>query len=176
MSFFIVDWQPITTTTDKNHVVSNEFLITSYGDLCPTTAAAKVFTCFFGVAGISLLGAALATICSTFVEAEVEAVKKVEDAGKKQILSLFRDMPGKLAKFRHASQEEREKLLSKVEKRKQKRLQLAMRAWSNIQCLAAVGKALPSLSIIFGGGLVLGYLNGGWNVLESLYYSVITGE
>ena len=147
-----------------------------YGDLCPSTVAAKIFTCFFGVAGIALLGAAVTTICSTFVEAEVEAVRKVEDAGKKQILSLFRDMPIKVARFREASPEEQKKLLSKGEQRKVRRLKLAKKAWLSIHYLSQIGKMLPSLSIIFGGGLVLGYLNGGWTVLESLYYSVITGK
>lgn len=126
------------------------------------------------MAGIAFLGAAIATICSTFVEAEVEAVKKVESAGKKQILSLFRDMPSKLSTFRQASETKQKELLTKAENLKERRHNLATRS-PFVRCLFAVSKMLPSLSIILGGGCFLGYINGGWTVLESLYYSIITG-
>ena len=47
------------------------FSTVGYGDLCPTTLTGKFFSCFFGVAGISLLGAAVATIGSRLVEVEL---------------------------------------------------------------------------------------------------------
>jgi hypothetical protein len=126
------------------------------------------------VAGVAFLGTAIATICSMFVEAEVEAVKKVEDAGKKQILSLFKDMPANLSKFRRSSPNLQQELLDKAEARKKRRIKI-VQTLHNAHWLSVVAQSLPSLSIILVGGAIVGYLNGGWTVLESIYYSIITG-
>jgi len=137
------------------------------------TAAGRIFTCFFGLAGIAFLGAAVATICSTLVSAEVEAAKTVERASKRRILSLFRDMPKTLGKLRksESSDEVKQELQQKEEKKKRKRDKwiAKSRPW-----LSVVKSSLPSLFIIIGGGAIMGYLNGTWSLLDSLYYSAIT--
>jgi hypothetical protein len=164
----LIDWP----TTHPNLIILL-LCLKRYGDLCPTTTAGRLFTCFFGLAGVAFLGAAVATICSTFVQAEVDAVRKVETLSKRRLLNLFGGMPEKVKKFRSSSQNEQKRALEKTEKREKRRFEMAARA---INGFAGLVEYLPSMTIIFAGGSILGYLNGGWSFVQSIYYSVITGE
>ena len=152
------------SVVDSLYFTSVCFSTVGYGDLCPTTVAGRLFTSFFGFAGIAFLGAAVATICSSFVQAEVEAVKKVETAGKRRVLKLFRGMPKKI---------EKEKQQSKIRQESKKEKKEAPKWASQLNFLKS---CIPSLAIIHVGGAIMGYLNGGWTFLESMYYAIITAS
>ena len=164
------------SVVDSLYFTSVCFSTVGYGDLCPTTVSGRLFTCFFGLAGIAFLGAAVATICSTFVKAEVEAVKKVETAGKRRVLNLFRDMPKTVDKFRKSSEGKQKELLNKANKHKKETPKWASNVMSKFSCLNFLKSFIPSLAIIHVGGAIMGYLNGGWTFLESMYYAIITAS
>ena len=168
-SFVFEKWSVV----DSLYFTSVCFSTVGYGDLCPTTVAGRLFTSAFGFTGIAFLGAAVATICSSFVQAEVEAVKKAENAGKRRVLKLFKGMPRKLDKFRKSSEKDRSKIIHKAKKEKKGAPSWASRALSKLNCLKSL---LPSLAIIHVGGAIMGYLNGDWTFLESMYYATITAS
>ena len=154
------------------------FTTVGYGDLVPTSPAGKIFTCFFGIAGITFLGAAVATICSSVVQAEVEAAKKVERVSKRRILNIFGGMPDKLKYFKKSSSKSQKELLEKVEKQKQRKAKLASYGAERavkVMNTKLLKSYLPSLSVILGGGAIMGKLNHGWSLIDSIYYSIITG-
>ncbi|KAG7337595.1 Kef-type transporter NAD-binding protein 2 [Nitzschia inconspicua] len=69
------------------------FSTVGYGDLCPTTAVGKLFTCVFGFTGIALLGAVVASLGSKLVSLEMEAVGRVKLESKKRLLKIYDLMP-----------------------------------------------------------------------------------
>ena len=156
---------------DSLYFTSVCFSTVGYGDLCPTTVAGRMFTSFFGFTGIAFLGAAVATICTSFVQAEVEAVKKAETAGKRRVLKLFKGMPKEIDNIR--KEKNQSKIQQKVKKEQKEAVKWASHVLSKLNFLKSF---IPSLAIIHVGGAIMGYINGGWTFLESMYYAIITAS
>lgn len=150
------------------------FSTVGYGDLCPTTALSKLFTCFFGLGGIAFLGAAVATVGSSLIHAEVEAAKRARKASRRRLMRLFEGMPHALDTFRNKPHEEQTQVLKKGQNMFEKRVQGRPSKVLNV-VKASILRVLPSLTVILGGGAIMRYLNGGGPWVDALYYALITG-
>jgi hypothetical protein len=149
------------------------FSTVGYGDLCPTTPASKLFTCAFGLGGIALLGGALATVGGSFVQAEIETAKKAREKSRTRLMQLFEGMPNTVSRFRSQPHKEQKELLKKGQ-------QKFTRRFARSHNIFRVAKhtflgALPSLTIILGGGAIMRELNGGGPWIDALYFSLMTG-
>jgi hypothetical protein len=149
------------------------FSTVGYGDLCPTTPASKIFTCAFGLGGIAFLGAALATVGGSFVQAEIQTAKKAREKSRKRLMQMFEGMPKTVSRFRSQSHKEQKELLKKGQEKFRRR-------FARPQNIFRVAKktflgALPSLTVILGGGAIMRELNGGGPWIDALYFSLITG-
>lgn len=158
-----------------------------YGDICPSNRNSMIFTCCFGMGGIAFLGAAVATIGARVVEAEIHAAQTAQKASRRRIMEIFDGMPNVLFHFRKQSDDEQHNDLLKKAKvaRGEQKENFAKDPRHRVKPLSlslgrivsgVVVKSLPSLSLMMVGGLVMQKLNGGhWKMVDSLYYSVITG-
>jgi len=73
-SFVFEKWSLV----DSLYFATTVFTSVGYGDLCPQTRGGKLFTVFFALYGISILGLALGFIGRNLVEAEAGAVQAAE--------------------------------------------------------------------------------------------------
>lgn len=163
------------------------FSTVGYGDLCPTNTASKAFTCIFGLGGIAFLGTAVATIGSSLLQAEVDAIAKAREKSKVRLMKVFENMPKKLNHFRTQSRETQKRVLKDAGKSRKKRRRFyeglifgsveELEGRNRMQSiLNMVIRVVPSLSIIFGGGAAMKVLNKGWSWTESIYYSLVTAS
>jgi len=81
--------EPSWTIIDSLYFAVATFTTVGYGDLSPTTMAGKVFTIFFSLYGISILGIALGIIGTNVAEAQETALKGVRIRASKRLLKLF---------------------------------------------------------------------------------------
>ena len=150
------------------------FYCTRYGDLCPQTQAGKIFTCLFGLTGIALLGAAVATIGSRLVQAEMEAAAIARRQSRKRLIQVYEKMPKVIRNVRKATHKEEKKTLMEARK-----LLQSMPHPHLPKPLTRIWKAtrwvLQSLALVAFGGLVIGKLEG-WSMFDSIYYAMITGK
>ena len=149
------------------------FSTVGYGDLYPTTAASKLFTCAFGLGGIALLGGALTTVGGSFVQAEINTAKKAREKSRIRLMQMFEGMPKTVSSFRSQPHKEQKELLKKGQRK-------FTRRFTRPQNIIRVAKetllgALPSLTIILGGGAIMTELNGGGSWIDALYFSLMTG-
>ena len=143
------------------------FTTVGYGDICPTTPASKMFSCVYGLAGVVILGAAISSIGTRLINAEVEAIQVAERASRRSLLNVFDALPRLLTnnstqpiKFKN----EPEKM--EIEK------QVSVPIWRQL-LMKATKTVVPAFSVLFMGGLLMGRLEG-WQWPDSLYYSLIT--
>ena len=73
-SFIFEKWSIINSL----YFATTTFTSVGYGDLCPQTRGGRLFTVFFALYGISILGIALGYIGRNLVEAEAGAVEAAE--------------------------------------------------------------------------------------------------
>jgi hypothetical protein len=92
------------------------FSTVGYGDLCPTTPASKLFTCAFGLGGIAFLGAALAAVGGSLVQAEIKTAQKARDKSRRRLMQMFEGMPNTVSRFRSQSHKEQKTSLKKGQK------------------------------------------------------------
>ena len=143
------------------------FTTVGYGDICPTTPASKMFSCVYGLTGVVILGAAISSIGTRLINAEVEAIQVAERASRRSLLNVFDALPRLLTnnstqpiKFKN----EPEKM--EIEK------QVSIPIWRQL-LMKATKTVVPAFSVLFMGGLLMGRLEG-WQWPDSLYYSLIT--
>lgn len=140
----------------------------------------KVFTCLFGLGGIALLGAAVATVGGRFVQAEVETLQKARRESQRRLLHMFEGMPKVLRHHRGKTRNEQLKALKDSREKLKRRLNRPARA---VQLVTqAICRALPSLTIIIGGSILMRYLNTpagtmpSWSWGNALYFGLITAS
>lgn len=163
------------------------FSTVGYGDLCPTNAASRIFTCCFGMGGIAFLGAAVAAIGGHISEAESNLVQSAGKQSRRRIMRLFEGMPTIVSAFRDQSQEkQRQELLDRAKQAraefKEKIQEDPLFRVSPLESSPArlvrrvITKISSYLLLLLAGGLIMNRLNGNtWSVSESLYYSLATG-
>jgi potassium channel subfamily K len=143
--------------------------------MAPQTPAGKLFTCVFGLVGIALLGAAVATIGSRLVQAEIEAAKLARRQSQKSLLQVYDRMPKLVTSLRRASKKEHKKVVAEAKQH------LSLLQLPHVPpAIATVWKAtrwiLQSMFVVAFGDLVIGRFEGSWSWQNSLYYSLITGK
>jgi len=129
------------------------------------------------IGGIAFLGAAIASIGSSVVQAERDAMAAARKRSRDSLLKLFQHE--KIKSIRHQSKEEQKDKLQneRVEQEPDEESRIPTRStwWRRIRGVVMV--SLPSLSLILLGGLVMRYLEGrSWSFLETLYFSLMTAS
>jgi len=145
--------EPSWTVVDSLYATVTTFTTVGYGDLCPTSAASRLFTSAFGLVGIAFLTVAIGTLSNRVLESQAQALQVAKKASRKAFLSVF-DRSGQAVEAAPAVEP----------KTKQSLLPTALVS------------SLPSLLLIFGGGILLHRLNGSKSIGDALYYSVITAS
>ena len=152
--------------------------IFSYGDIAPQTEAGKIFTCVFGIVGIALLGAAVATIGSRLVKAEIDAARIAREQGRKRLIQVYDQLPHvkkKTPKRNPTKQEEKESKAKEAARLHLPNIRFPKIPPGVITILNAIRTIIQSLFVVAIGGLVIGKLEG-WSISNSLYYSLITAS
>lgn len=150
------------------------FSTVGYGDMAPSNLPSKIFTCFFGLTGIALLGAAVATIGSKLVQAEVEAVSKAKKESRKRLFQMYDHMPKIVRKVQQAEPKEKENVMKEASKKLTKiHVPILAKRYSIV--LNAARYVAQILGVVAFGGLVVGKFEG-WSVIDSFYYSLITAS
>jgi len=100
-SFVFEKWSIV----DSLYFSCSCFSTVGYGDLCPATAASKLFTCIFALGGIACLGTAIATIGSVVVQAEVDAIQTAQRQSRERAVKQFfeESIPNPLSKKKDSS-------------------------------------------------------------------------
>ena len=143
------------------------FTSVGYGDLCPTTTAGKMFTILFGLSGIALLGAAIATIGSRLMEREAEMIRAAEKASRKRMFHLFRSIAKPNDNKKTANVATSEPATGNAPKPS-----LGVQKWR--QTISNLFKrSIPAILALLFGGIIMGQIEG-WSITDSLYYSFIT--
>jgi len=129
----------------------------------------------FGLVGIAFLGAAIATVTSSIVNSEVEAIQVAKEHSRKRFKEIFDDMPAVLKTLKRTPISEQD---AQYEKARVSSIAVSDVAPSVLRRgLLAAGSTLPSLFMVFAGGALVHRLNGGtgpwW---DAVYYSVVTGK
>lgn len=165
-SFLFEKWSIV----DSLYFSVVSFTTVGYGDLCPTTKAGKIFTCFYGLSGVVFLGLAIASIGASFVQAELDALQQARRASLGRVLQLFDNMPSlrqsnsSLALVQQASPFVESTLADKKNP--------VIRFVAKFMTVFAK-KVLPAMLLLVMGGMYMGRIEG-WNLIDSLYYSIIT--
>mmetsp|Transcript_21578 Transcript_21578/g.26436 ORF Transcript_21578/g.26436 Transcript_21578/m.26436 type:complete len:495 (-) Transcript_21578:309-1793(-) len=81
--------EPTWTIIDSLYFAVGTFTTVGYGDLSPTTISGKLFTIFFSLYGISILGIALGIIGTNVAEAQEEAMKGVRNRSSRRLMKIF---------------------------------------------------------------------------------------
>lgn len=146
------------TVVDSLYFGVVTFTTIGYGDLSPTTQGGQLFTIFFALYGISILGVFLGIIGERIVEAQEAAVTSARDRGRKDVMVMFKEGD-------HDDHKELEDQMVEVEEKKERSI------WADMWEL--VVKEAPIVILISVLAIVLGHFEG-WSVITSLYYCVIT--
>lgn len=129
--------------------------------MTPITAKGKIFTSLFGLAGVTLLGAALASIGTRIIDAELHAFQRVENQVKKEIFHYFGS-----TRLHQNGKRKKEKPLDNIMKK------INSFSWRQ-QLFSILEQLVPFFVFLFGSGWLIGRLEG-WSFLDSTYYSIIT--
>eukprot|EP00429_Kryptoperidinium_foliaceum_P040018 CAMPEP_0176170146 /NCGR_PEP_ID=MMETSP0120_2-20121206/87111_1 /TAXON_ID=160619 /ORGANISM="Kryptoperidinium foliaceum, Strain CCMP 1326" /LENGTH=318 /DNA_ID=CAMNT_0017507955 /DNA_START=257 /DNA_END=1209 /DNA_ORIENTATION=- len=147
------------------------FSTVGYG---PQSVAGKFFSCFFGISGIALLGAAVANIGSRLVAAEVNVMQEARKQSQRRLLQIYDKMPKAILKIRRANNKHQTKVLQEA-----KDLIASIPHPHFPPFMTTFWKAaryiIQSLSVVALGGLLIGRLEG-WKWYDSLYYGLMTAS
>lgn len=138
--------------------------------MCPSNLPSKIFTCLFGLGGVAFLGIAIATIGSSLLEVELEAVEEAKKLSRMRLVEAFEGMPKVLSRFRKGKKavdepSDKEKLI--------KTEPTPFQYWRKA-LLRAIPKFIPSFMLMVAGGSIIGHIEG-WSWWNAVYYSFITG-
>jgi len=84
-SFVFDDW----TIIDSVYFSVVTFSTVGYGDLVPTTHAARAFTAFFALSSIGCLGIAIGVVGKNIIDAQENALNRARALSEHRVLSLF---------------------------------------------------------------------------------------
>jgi hypothetical protein len=124
--------------------------------------------------GIALLGAAVATIGSRLVQAEIDAVQTAKKESRKRLLQIYDHMPDVITNIRRASNKSDKKVLMEAKKHLAS-IPLPQFPPGLVTFWKTARWIIQSLTVVALGGMLVGRLEG-WSFLNSIYYSLITGE
>jgi potassium channel subfamily K len=137
-----------------------------YGDLTPTHALSKVFTCIYALSGVACLGLALGVLGNNLVDSQEKAARQAEAVCKYDALTLF-DVPPPNEERTVATTTAAESSYTTTTK---ERTRSCIRFANN----SHVRRFVANLVIMVCLASLLGYCSG-WDVLSTIYYLIITG-
>jgi potassium channel subfamily K len=164
------------------------FTSVGYGDLCPTTLGGKLFTILFGLSGIALLGAAIATIGSRIVERENQMIQAAKEASRKRMVGLFQALHVNVGESKEQQQQQQQQQVKKTSLPSPDAVAARTQLQEASQKLAGVlpivplwrhtignlvKKSIPAIFALMVGGTLMGRIEG-WCVTDSIYYAFIT--
>jgi len=143
------------------------FTTIGYGDMSPSTQASQLFTIFFALYGIVILGLFLGIIGEVLVEAQQGAVKAVRERAQKRMMEMFshENDNDNDARAGDSAIVEREEDVNEEEENVENHL--------CIDIYKALVRMAPILSSVVVVALLIGHAEG-WTIITSLYYCVIT--
>ncbi len=169
-----------------------------YGDMSPSTPAGKIFTSFFALGGIVVLGLALGVVGSQLVEAEIRAAETAREKTSKSIERAFTRKKGTgnimltsestsslssldaSESVTHHNDEdsgflEAIRLVQQSEASYASKIgfyakEFGKKCWSTM-CI--IRKYLSGVIPMFSGVFIIAYLEG-WPWYDAFYYSVVT--
>jgi potassium channel subfamily K len=148
------------------------FTTIGYGDMSPSTQASQLFTIFFALYGIVILGLFLGIIGEVLVEAQQGAVKAVRERAQKRMMEMFSHendaraaAAAAAAGAIHVLESEDDDTVKEEEQNVENHL--------CIDIYKALGRMAPILSFVVIAALLIGHAEG-WTIITSLYYCVIT--
>ena len=148
------------------------FTTVGYGDEFPRTTASKIFTCLFSLGGIAFLGAALASIGATLVEAELNAVNTAKRVSRKRAMTIYDRMPRVLKRNGKTPANSNVTAVVKFDATDAVAPPAAPKTvWETVR--SVIWKLIPSFTLLLMGGVAIGRLEG-WSWIDSMYYAVIT--
>lgn len=142
-SFIFEQWSIV----DSLYFGTVVFTTIGYGDLSPSTDGGRLFTIFFALYGIGILGALLTIIGTAVIEAGHKAMAETEARAKKRLLAMFStaDDGGEETRGQSLCQE----------------------------VLLTVLRESPIILLLFIFSILLG-LPEGRSIITSIYFAVIT--
>jgi len=81
--------EPTWTIVDSLYFAVSTFTTVGYGDLSPTTVAGKLFTMFFSLYGISILGIALGIVGTMLAEKQERAIKRIRNRASRRLTHII---------------------------------------------------------------------------------------
>mmetsp|Transcript_17461 Transcript_17461/g.25806 ORF Transcript_17461/g.25806 Transcript_17461/m.25806 type:complete len:397 (-) Transcript_17461:37-1227(-) len=144
-SHFFENWSYI----DSMYFATITFLTIGYGDLSPSTDGGRLFTVFFALVGIFILGFFLGIIGERLVDMETKAYNKMREKARNKVKSMFGM-----------------KINEEAEKHEPKTVFGLI--------FHVVRLELPLIALIFVCGIFYGTVMEQWTVIESIYFSTIT--
>jgi hypothetical protein len=156
-----------------------------YGDLCPSNAVSKLFTCVFGMAGIALLGASTAAVHGKILEITIESLDKIKRDISRITVSLFGLVHQIVYLCRLQRGQQKEQLLDEtvlyqhLHRKILENCYQRFKPWhSSIDKILSslIIRSIPSFVVMILGGTIMQILNGRvWSFGDSVYYSLVTG-
>eukprot|EP00978_Attheya_sp_CCMP212_P023386 scaffold71562_cov60-Attheya_sp.AAC.2 len=143
------------------------FTTIGYGDMSPSTQASQLFTIFFALYGIVILGLFLGIMGEVLVEAQQGAVKAVRERAQKRMMEMFSHENDASAGARASAilESEDDDTVKEEEENVENHL--------CIDIHKALVRMAPILSSVVVAALLIGHAEG-WTIITSLYYCVIT--
>lgn len=186
--------EPSWTVIDSLYFAVATFTTVGYGDLSPSTTAGKVFTIFFSLYGISILGIALGIIGTNISEVQETAMKEVRHLASKRLLTLFDELPqGEKNTSSNTKRQVMPSVSSSLTNSYLAQLSTNNASSENLGTTIAASEhdpeedrhiahqigsilisQLPILSTILTIAVCLGKKYEGWSTLTSVYYCWIT--
>ena len=155
-----------------------------YGDLVPSTNGGKIFASIFGMSGILLWSSAIVSIGTRLVQSETKFAEKMLRVAKKNAFLEFYEqhMPG-ILKQKDLDQDGKSASTSSNGENTSwplatpmppQKAQNGMRQ-NLFKWFRLVRSLIKPLLVILSGGTLIGRLEG-WNLCDSLYFSLITSS
>lgn len=143
-SFMLEKWSII----DSLYFSVVTFTTVGYGDLSPTTKLSKLFTAFYSLGGISILGVALGVIGSRVVEYETRLISKVY-----KVTSDFTRCV-----FKNRKEKNQDKESSSADK------SVMLQLWKAY---------VPVFAVLLLGSIVVAQTEG-WSFMNAFYFCTLT--
>lgn len=132
-----------------------------------------MFTILFGLSGIALLGAAVATIGSRVMEQEDQMIQAAQKASRKRLMNLFHSLHigGKHEQSESPSPSVTETPAAADSPTSNLPVGVAPLWRHTIRNL--LHKSIPAIFALLVGGTIMGRMEG-WSTIDSIYYAFIT--
>jgi potassium channel subfamily K len=161
-SFVFEKW----TIIDSIYFSVSLFTTCGYGDLQPTSEAGQIFTIFFAVYGVLILGIFIGIVGHAISEGQTKARKAMRKENQTEILqTLFTDSEREIGGSRRGREDERDALLRHRFLNDQKTLMDDIKQ--------VVRAEFPEIMVVGLAGYILG-VREGWSFTSTMYFCIMS--